>query len=149
MNYANAFAAQQYSQVQVDSGVAYANPHRLVQMLLENAVDRIAIAKGCMRRDRGAEKAGNISRAMAILDGLRMCLDKETGGEIAQNLDDLYDYMSRRLLQANVSNSPAMLDEVHGLLNEIKSAWDAISGVANEPLTPHAYAHEAGAPAVG
>ncbi len=120
---------KEYAQVKTHSGVAYATPHRLVQMLFEGALDKIASAKGHMMRGDLAQKAGQISATVAILDGLRMSLDK-SAGEIAQNLDDLYDYMERQLLRANYENAVPLLDEVSALLAEIKSAWDAIADMS-------------------
>ncbi|MGD7036783.1 flagellar export chaperone FliS [Methylotuvimicrobium buryatense] len=102
-----------------------ASPHRLIQMLYEGGLQRIAIAKGALMRNQIAEKGENISRAIAIIGGLRSSLDLKQG-EIAQNLDNLYEYMERRLLEANLKNDVAILDEVSGLLKEIKVAWDAV-----------------------
>jgi len=116
----------QYKQVGTQSGVASASPHRLIQMLMEGALEKINLAKGYMQRGEISLKGSHISWAISIIDGLRMSLDKEAGGEIAQNLDDLYDYMGRRLAEANLDNNEAMLDEVAGLIIEIKSAWDAV-----------------------
>ena len=116
----------QYKQVGTQSGVASASPHRLIQMLMEGALEKINLAKGYMQRGEIALKGSHISWAISIIDGLRMSLDIEAGGEIAQNLDDLYDYMGRRLVEANLDNDEAMLDEVAGLLLEIKSAWDTV-----------------------
>lgn len=119
-------AVKQYSQVGVSSAVEQASPHRLIQMLMEGAIDRIAIAKGAMERKETAHKGANISWAISIIDGLRSSLDKNAGGEIAQNLDDLYDYMNRRLMRANMENNPDLLDEVLSLLRSIKDAWDSL-----------------------
>jgi len=116
----------QYRQVGTQSGVASASPHRLIQMLMEGALEKINLAKGYMQRGDIALKGSHISWAISIIDGLRMSLDKESGGEVAQNLDDLYDYMGRRLAEANLDNNEAMLNEVAGLLVEIKSAWDTV-----------------------
>lgn len=123
---------KQYKQVGAHSGVATASPHRLIQMLLEGALEKINLAKGYMERGEIALKGSHISWAISIIDGLRMSLDKESGGEIAQNLDDLYDYMGRRLAEANMENSVGMLNEVAGLLIEIKSAWDVVPDVLRE-----------------
>ncbi len=120
---------KQYKQVGAHSGVASASPHRLIQMLLEGALEKINLAKGYMERGDVALKGSHISWAISIIDGLRMSLDKESGGEIAQNLDDLYDYMGRRLAEASMENSVGMLNEVAGLLIEIKSAWDVVPDV--------------------
>jgi flagellar protein FliS len=119
-------ALQHYKSVGVASAVEGASPHRLVQMLLDGAIARVVAAHGCVTRDETARKGENISMAISILDGLRGSLDMEAGGEIASNLDALYEYMARRLLDANIKNDPQLLDEVGGLLRQIKRAWDAI-----------------------
>jgi len=119
-------AVQQYNRVGVASSVEAASPHRLIQMLMAGALEKIAIAKGHMERQEIAQKGGHISWAISIIDGLRASLDLEAGGEVAQNLDDLYDYMTRRLVRANVENNIDLLDEVASLLRTIKGAWDEI-----------------------
>jgi flagellar protein FliS len=95
-------------------------------MLMEGALDKIATAKGLMDRKDYAGKSQHITWATSIINGLRSGLDMEAGGEIANNLNDLYAYMNRRLIDANVANDTAILDEVSGLLVEVKSAWDAM-----------------------
>jgi len=116
----------QYGKVSVGSEVEYASPHRLIQMLMEGALDKIATAKGCMDRGETAKKGEHISWAISIIGGLQSSLDVEAGGEIAQNLDDLYSYIAKRLMDANANNDIAALDEVMSLLLEIKSAWDVM-----------------------
>jgi len=88
---------------------------------------KIATAKTCMANNHVAGKGENVSMAISIINGLRASLDYEKGGEISKNLNDLYDYMERRLLEANLKSDLTMLDEVASLIFEIKSAWDAIS----------------------
>ncbi len=117
---------QQYKKMSVQGGVDSATPHRLIQMLMEGVLEKISSAKFHMEKNEIAQKGESISMAISIIDGLRVSLDKSAGGDIAQNLDDLYEYMGRVLLQANLKNDVSLLDEVSGLLNEIKSAWDAI-----------------------
>ena len=107
-----------------------ASPHKLIEICLAGALERVAIAKGAMQRGALAEKAGRISAAVAIVEHLKMSLDATAGGELAMNLDRLYDYVMRRLAQANVSNDVEMLDEVSGLLGQIKAGWDGLA--ANE-----------------
>lgn len=119
-------AVKQYNQVGVVSGVEQASPHRLIQMLMQGAIEKVAMAKGFMLRKDIANKGSHISWAISIIDGLRSSLDMDSGGEIAQNLDDLYEYMTRRLIRANVENNPDILDEVSSLLNSIKEAWNAM-----------------------
>ena len=123
------FGVRQYAVNSYKSGVVAeiteASPHRLIQMLYEGGLQKIAVAKGAIQRKETAAKGENIGRTIAILGGLRSSLDFSQG-EIATNLDNLYEYMERRLLEANLKNDVAILDEVSGLLREIKSAWDAI-----------------------
>ena len=124
----NALAAmQQYRQVSNHIAVEDANPHKLILMLLTGAQDRISSAKMHMINRNIVEKAGSISSAMRIIDGLKISLDHEKGGEISKNLDALYDYMGRRLFDANLKNEPAILDEVSSLLKEITAGWAGIA----------------------
>lgn len=128
---------QQYQTVGAQSA-AYADPHRLVQMLMDGAIDRMAQAKGAIQRGDAAAKGSLIGKAIAIIGGLQGSLDNDAGGEIADNLERLYDYMQRRLLQANLRSDIAALDEVSGLLREIRSAWVAIPADAREAAKPAA-----------
>lgn len=125
-------AVQAYSKVGVASGVEQASPHRLIQMLMEGAIEKVAKAKGYMERKEIANKGSHISWAISIIDGLRASLDKTNGGDIADNLDDLYDYMTRRLIRANMENNPDLLDEVISLLRSIKGAWEDIPAALNQ-----------------
>lgn len=120
-------AAQRYSSVKVQTNVTDASPHRLIQMLFEGALERIAQAKGAMQQHQIARKGELIGKAVAIVAGLQGSLNDKEGGELAANLDNLYDYVIRRLSQANYENNTAMLDECSRLLGDIKSAWDAIA----------------------
>ena len=117
----------QYQQVNQVAGVEDASPHRLIQMLMEGVLQRLAQAKGAIQRHAVAEKGEAISKAIIIISGLRSSLNKEVGGEVATNLDDLYDYMERRLLEANLASSEEMVDEVMGLMVTVKSGWDGIA----------------------
>ncbi|MGR9106097.1 MAG: flagellar export chaperone FliS [Gammaproteobacteria bacterium] len=126
MNSVIGSGANHYRKVAVQSGVAEASPHRLIQMLLAGALEKLAVAKGNMARGEIAEKGRNIGLAISIIEGLRGSLDHEKGGEIARNLDGLYEYMAYTLVQANAANQSAKLDEIATLLLEIKSAWDKI-----------------------
>ena len=116
----------QYNQVNNYSGVIDADPHRLVQMLLEGVLGKIAVVKGLMKRGDIVKKGEVIGNAISIVSGLRASLNKEAGGELAENLDNLYEYIERRLLLANINNDTEILDEVTVLLREVKSGWDAI-----------------------
>ena len=115
-----------YQSVSVHGGIANADPHGLVLMLMDAAVGRMTTARGCMDRGEIVRKAKLLHSCISIIAELRGCLDMTRGGAIAQNLSDLYDYMIRQLLRANVENNPAFVAEVLSLLAEIRSAWVAI-----------------------
>jgi flagellar protein FliS len=123
-------ALHHYNQNAVQTGVEAANPHRLIQMLMEGALDRIAAAKGHMERGEIESKGTQINNAIAILDGLKASLDMDKGGEISRNLEDLYTYMTRRLFEAHAGNDSTLLDEVADLVKQIKGAWDGIGDQA-------------------
>ncbi|WP_371234309.1 flagellar export chaperone FliS [Pseudomonas sp. QE6] len=120
-------AMKQYQQVSLEARVAEASPHSLIQMLMQGGLERMAQARGAIERGQLAERGELISKAIGIVGGLREALNPELGGELALNLDRLYGYMTERLLEANRSGDAAILDEVSGLLREVKSGWDAIS----------------------
>ncbi len=120
-------AAQNYSSLKVHSVVEDASPHRLIQMLFEGALERIVQAKGAMLQNQIARKGELIGKAVNIVGGLQGSLNDKEGGDLARNLDSLYDYIIRRLTQANFENDVAMLDECGRLLSELKSGWDAIA----------------------
>ena len=115
-----------YKQVDCYTGVTEADPHQLVQMLLDGALGKIAVAIGLITRSETAQKGEIIGQAISIVGGLRSSLDMTNGGEIAANLDGLYVYIERRLLESNLNNDVAILDEVASLLREVKTAWESI-----------------------
>lgn len=118
-------AVSSYRQVG-SAEASYATPHRLVQMLMAGALDRVMKAKGNVLRNEPEERHKDITWTITVIDALRGSLDFDQGGEIAVNLDLLYDYMTRRLNDADVNNDVGPLDEVESLLKEIKEAWDAM-----------------------
>lgn len=119
-------ALQQYREVGLQSRVESADDHQLIQLLMQNVLAKIVSAKGHMQRGEIAAKGEQMGRAISIVEGLRAALNHEKGGDIAFNLDRLYEYMGRRLLDANASNDPAILDEVYQLMQGIKQGWDEI-----------------------
>lgn len=122
-----ASALKQYHSVNIRSQVAEASPHRLIQMLMESGLSKLAQARGAMERGQLGLKGELIGHAISIIGGLREGLDLAQGGDVASNLDRLYEYMVARLLEANQKSSIVVLDEVTGMLREIKSSWDAIA----------------------
>ncbi len=127
MTYMNERALSQYEKVGVRGAITDADPHAIIQVLMQAVLERIGRAKIALNRGNVAAKANLLPETIRIIDALRAHLDLEKGGEIAANLDALYDYMSRRLIDANSLNDVSALDEVSHLLAEIKSAWDAIA----------------------
>ncbi|MES2319318.1 MAG: flagellar export chaperone FliS [Pseudomonadota bacterium] len=126
--------ANAYAKVGLETGVVAASPHKLILMLLEGAMAAITAAAAHMQAGQIEKKGNAISKAIMIIEnGMRASLDKKAGGEIATSLDSLYDYMGRRLLLANISNDQAILTEVHGLLADIKSAWEEIGNKVSAP----------------
>ncbi|WP_412972734.1 flagellar export chaperone FliS [Glaciecola sp. MF2-115] len=115
-----------YKKGSLKQDIATADPHRLTLMLMQGALDRMAYAKGCMERKDFAGKSEHLSRVNAILINLRDTLDLDVGGEIAENLYGLYEFMVQRLLDANVQNNLQIMDEVINLLLPIKTAWAGI-----------------------
>lgn len=121
-----------YRKGNVKQSVATADPHQLTLMLMQGALDNIAYAKGAMERKEYETKGQKISRATAILINLRDTLDLEVGGEFAENMYALYDYMVERLTQGHTQNKTDLLDEVIGLLLPIKDAWSKIPEEAKQ-----------------
>jgi flagellar protein FliS len=132
-----------YSNVGLESSLSAADPHKLIAMLFQGALLAIANAKNSMLRKDIPAKGKAISHALRIIDeGLKASLDKNVGGDLAQDLDALYGYMCLRLVFANLHNDPDVLDEVSRLLGEIKGAWDSIrptnTEISSAPQQPPA-----------
>lgn len=120
--------AESYAKVGLESAVASADPHRLIMMLFDGAIAAISLARLHMEAGDIAQKGASISKAIDLItNGLRASLDMEAGGDLAERLGSLYDYMSQRLLFANLKNSVAALDEVSELLTGLRDAWAQIS----------------------
>lgn len=130
---AYAKGASAYARVGVESGVMSASPHQLIVMLFDGALASMRAARLHMQNDNMAEKGKAISKALDIVNnGLLAALDVERGGEVAERLASLYDYIARRLLAANLRNDPEALDEASRLLEDIGSAWREIGSRASE-----------------
>lgn len=123
--------ANAYRKAGVETKVETATPHELVLMLYDGALTSIATASLYMQNQQIQEKGQAIGKAIDIIDGgLKACLNYQSGGEIAERLGALYEYMCTRLLHANLRNDPTALEEVAKLLKELKGAWEEI---ANDP----------------
>ncbi len=116
--------ANAYSQVSLETAVQTADPQQLILMLYDGALMALAQATVAMERQDVPKRAKSISHAISIIhDGLHASLDMESGGELAQRLAALYDYMVERLTQANATNNAAAVQEVSGLLRTLREAW--------------------------
>ncbi|SMP77289.1 flagellar protein FliS [Noviherbaspirillum suwonense] len=140
--------ASAYANVGMESSLNGASPNKLTIMLYDGAIGAINMAALFMRDQKIEEKTKKISHAIRIIDsGLRASLDKKAGGEIAQSLDALYQFMSKRLLLANLKDDPVILEEVRSLLADLKSAWvgleqqTSMSGTQSLAARPQASAY--------
>lgn len=111
-------ALRQYQKVNSHAQISEATPHRLVQLLMEGALDRMAQAKGAISRGDVAQKGVMLGKAVDIIGGLREGLDKDKAVDPDEldRLDSLYEYMTRRLTQANLHSDPEIIDEVARLM---------------------------------
>lgn len=117
---------QAYQRVNTQTSITDADPHRLIQLLYNGALERINMAKARVQAKDYAGKGQLISKAIEIIGGLRSFLDFDKGGDLALRLEALYDYMERTLLEASAANDMEKLDEVAGLLKSVKEGWDGI-----------------------
>jgi flagellar protein FliS len=115
-----------YQSVSIHGNVAGADPHRLVLMLMDGILERMTVARACIERGEVARKAKLLHSCVTLLSELRGSLNIARGGDLARNLSELYDYMSRQLLRANVESNIEYIKEVTSLLGEVRSAWLAI-----------------------
>ncbi|MFP2504272.1 flagellar export chaperone FliS [Buttiauxella gaviniae] len=132
----SARGTQAYAQIGVESAVMSASPHQLIVLLFDGALSALVRARLFMQQGELAAKGEALSKAINIIDnGLKAGLDNDKGGEIAENLSSLYDYMIRRLMLANLRNDVAIIEEVEGLLTNIADAWKQIAplNAAREP----------------
>ncbi len=119
-------AVDKYARLGLRTDIETASPHRIILLLLDGALEKLRISRLAMERGQIAEKGINISWTISIIDGLRASLNLEKGGDIAANLDRLYDYMTRALAESNLDNDVAKLNTVERLLGEIRAGWKGI-----------------------
>jgi len=125
MNTSNPTAA--YHSAGIEAQALGTSPHGLITMLFDGALLSIKLAKAHMIEKKTIEKAESINKAIDIIgSGLRAALNIKEGGELASNLDDLYEYIVMQLLKANLNNEPDLLDEAYGLLDQLADAWKQV-----------------------
>lgn len=124
--------AQQYAQMNKQTGIEGANPHQLIGMLYQGALDSLQQALGCIDRKDFEGRGRHLGRVITILGGLQSFLDHEKGGDISKNLDNLYEYMTVRLYDASREKTREPVEEVIKLMREVKDGWDGIAQQAQE-----------------
>ncbi|WP_272656755.1 flagellar export chaperone FliS [Providencia sp. PROV157] len=126
-------AQQAYQQVDLESEITNATPYQLIQILFKGALSALKRGEIFMQQGKVAEKGKEISKAIDIIDtGLKQSLNYEAGGELAEDLASLYEYMTMQLLRANLENNVAYVQEVYQLLSDIASAWQQIGANVDE-----------------
>lgn len=133
---ANSRAIQSYGDVKVSTGVATANNVQLIQMLFDGLLESMSTARGHIQHNNIAEKSKAIARASRIVIGLQGSLDFEKGGDLANNLNELYSYVTRRLFHVNAQNDVVALDEIYGLMREIRDAWEGVPTLLSGSTKP-------------
>ena len=131
------FGAKAYQSVAVQTAVASADPHRMTLLLFDGAIEAIRLAQAHMGTRRIAAKCEAIGKVVCILEeGLKASVDRKVGGELAERLVALYDYITMRLLQANLRNDRKALDEAYKLLDDLRSAWAQIGPASSDRIGP-------------
>ena len=130
----NRKANASYGEVMVESGVMGADRTQLVQMLLDGLIESMTVAEGHINRKAIAEKSFHLTRASRIVLGLQSALDFEKGGDIAKNLNELYGYVTKRLLHVNIKNDIEALREIRHLISEIREAWTLVPSLTRPKL---------------
>ena len=117
---------QSYRKVSLESEITVASPHRIIQLMFAGALQRLAQARYAMEQNELVNKGVYIGKAVSIIIGLQNSLNMDAGGQIAKNLSDLYDFMLRKITEANLNNDVKAIDDVCDILRTIKEGWDAI-----------------------
>ncbi|CZG00292.1 flagellar export chaperone FliS [Legionella pneumophila serogroup 1] len=126
--------SSQYKAIELQTRIETASPHELIELLLQGARSHIATAQGNIQRNQIKEKGEHIGKAISIIEGLKMSLNHDKGGEIAENLLQLYDYVQQILLKANLKNDEDLLAQSNMILAEVHQAWQAINSNAGNEL---------------
>jgi flagellar protein FliS len=135
------FGAKAYQEVAMQTAVGTADPHRMILMLYDGAIEAARLAQAHMGTRRIAAKCEALGKAVRIVEeGLKASVDREVGGQLADRLIALYDYTTMRLLQANLRNDQKALDEARTLLSDLRSAWAQIGQTPAKSSTASAAA---------
>lgn len=133
------FAHDSYGSIQLATGVASADNVKLILMLFDGLLESLAVTQGHIQHGNIPDKGKSIARASRIVLGLQGALDLDRGGDLARNLDELYSYVTRRLIHVNAHNDLVVLDEIRGLMNEIRDAWQTLPSLVPRSTTVPAF----------
>lgn len=123
---------QAYRKDSLKSDLASADPHRIIQLLMQGVLERLALGKGYIERRDMEAKAVTLTRVVEIINALRDALDRDANPELVDNLDSLYSFMIEQVNEASAQQDSSKLEVVMRLMLEIKGAWDQISDVAKQ-----------------
>jgi flagellar secretion chaperone FliS len=119
-------ALKQYRTIENNVQAEYASSYHLTKMLFSGALKSLNLAASHMVNKNFESKAKELSRSFEIIMGLKECLNLKDGGELAKNLDELYAYMSKKVIESSFSNDPKIVRHVADLMREISDGWDAM-----------------------
>ena len=123
----NAIAAlAQYGQIKNDAQTTYASPHQLMLMLFDGAIEAMSFTIGAIQNENFELRSKQNTRSITIINGMRECLDMETGGELADNLYSLYQYMTQELFRASFKNDADTIQNIQTMLKDIRGSWEKI-----------------------
>ncbi|MEZ9199336.1 flagellar export chaperone FliS [Shewanella sp. 10N.286.54.B9] len=117
---------QSYRKVSLDSSIAVASPHKVIQMMFSGALERLAQGRYAIEQNNLELKGVSLGKAVSIVAGLNSSLNMEAEGDVASNLSSLYDFMLQKISDANINNDVQAIDDATDILRVIKEAWDAI-----------------------
>ena len=118
--------AKAYQQVGAQGRVEDASPHKLIQMMFEAAIEAMNVSKAAIGEGNVLLKVAKINKAFDIVESLRGCLNMEQGGEVAENLDQLYEHTLFQIMQVNATNNPELCDHVTHILTQLLDTWNQI-----------------------
>ena len=123
----NAIAAlAKYGQIKNDAQTTYASPHQLMLMLFDGAIEAMSFTIGAIQNENFELRSKQNTRSITIINGMRECLDMETGGELANNLYSLYQYMTKELFRASFKNDADTVQNIQSMLKDIRGSWEKI-----------------------
>ena len=119
-------ALAHYGQIKNDSQTTYASPHQLMLMLFDGAIEAMSMTIGAIQHNKFELRSKQSTRSISIINGMRECLDMETGGDLANNLYSLYSYMAKELFKASFKNDADTVQNIQTMLKDIRESWEKI-----------------------